>query len=178
MKIEIVKVGQLECNCYLLEINNKVLVIDPGDDIDKIISKINGREVVGVIITHYHFDHIGALDELVSKYNVSVYDRYNLCEGENIISEFMFDVIYTPGHKEDAITLYFKKDKVMLTGDFIFRDSIGRCDLPGGNIEEMVESIRKIVKYDRDIILYPGHGEETNLGYEMVHNYYINLYMR
>ena len=178
MKIDIVKVGKLECNCYLLEINNRVLVIDPSDEVDKIISKINGREVVGVIITHYHFDHIGALDELVSKYNVSVYDRYNLCEGENIISEFMFDVIYTPGHKEDAITLYFKKDKVMLTGDFIFRDSIGRCDLPGGNIEEMVESIRKIVKYDRDIILYPGHGDETNLGYEMVHNYYINLYMR
>ena len=178
MKIDIIKVGKLECNCYLLEINNRVLVIDPGDEVDKIISKINGREVVGVIITHYHCDHIGALDELVGKYNVLVYDRYNLCEGENIISEFMFDVIYTPGHKEDAVTLYFKKDKVMLTGDFIFRDSIGRCDLPGGNIEEMVESIRKIVKYDRDIILYPGHGDETNLGYEMVHNYYINLYMR
>ena len=178
MKIDIVKVGKLECNCYLLEINNKVLVIDPGDDIDKIINKIDCREVVGIIVTHYHFDHIGALDELVGTYNALVYDRYNLCEGENIISEFMFDVIYTPGHKEDAVTLYFKKDKVMLTGDFIFRDSIGRCDLPGGNIEEMVESIRKIVKYDRDIILYPGHGDETNLGYEMVHNYYINLYMR
>ena len=173
MKIEIVKVGELECNCYLLEINNRILIIDPGDDVDKIISKINGREVVGIIITHYHFDHIGALDELVNKYNVCVYDRYNLVLGENKIFEFIFDIIYTPGHKEDAITIYFKKDKVMFTGDFIFKDSIGRCDLDGGNINEMISSIRRIIKYDRDIILYPGHGDITNLGYEIDNNYYI-----
>ena len=174
MKIDIIKVGKLECNCYLLEINNKVLVIDPGDDIEKIISKIGDREVVGIIVTHYHFDHIGVLDELVNKYNVSVYDRYNLCEGENIISEFIFDVLYTPGHKEDAITIYFKKDKIMFTGDFIFKDSVGRCDLSGGNIDEMIKSIKRIVNYDRDIILYPGHGDETTLGYEIDNNYYIN----
>jgi len=62
MNIEVVKVGKLECNCYILEINNKVLVIDPGDDYEKIIDKINDREIVGIIITHYHFDHIGAVD--------------------------------------------------------------------------------------------------------------------
>lgn len=174
MKIEMVKVGQLECNCYLLEINGKILVIDPGDESDKIISRINDRDVVGIIITHRHFDHIGALDDLVNKYEVLVYDKYNLCEGENIIFEFIFDVIYTPGHKEDAITLYFKKDKIMFTGDFIFRDSVGRCDLPGGNVDEMVKSIKRIVKYDKDILIYPGHGDKTNLGYEIDNNYYIN----
>lgn len=173
MNIEIIKVGKLECNCYLLEINNKVLIIDPGDDVDKIISKINNRKVIGIVITHHHFDHVGSLDELVNRYNVSFYDRYNLSEGENVISEFIFDVIYTPGHKEDAITIYFKKDKIMFTGDFIFKDSVGRCDLPGGNVDEMIESIKRIVKYDRDILLYPGHGDETNLGYEMDNNYYI-----
>jgi len=172
MNIDIVKVGQLECNCYLIEINNKVLVIDPGDELDKIISKIDSREVVGIIVTHYHFDHIGALDELVNKYKVLVYDRNNLCEGENIISEFIFDVIYTPGHKEDSITIYFKKDKIMFTGDFIFRDSVGRCDLFGGNVDDMIKSIKKIIKYDRDILLYPGHGDETYLGYEIDNNYY------
>ena len=174
MKIDIVKVGDLECNCYLLGINNKVLVIDPGDDADKIINKIGVKEVVGIIITHYHFDHIGALDELINKYKVNVYDRYNLVDGENIILDFKFDVIYTPGHKEDAITIYFKKDKIMFTGDFIFKDSIGRCDLAGGNIDEMVKSIEKIIKYDRDVLLYPGHGDKTNLGYEIDNNYYIN----
>jgi glyoxylase-like metal-dependent hydrolase (beta-lactamase superfamily II) len=98
---------------------------------------------------------------------------HNLCEGENIILEFIFDVIYTPGHKEDAITIYFKKDKIMFTGDFIFKHSVGRCDLLGGNVKEMVKSINKIIKYDRDIILYPGHGEYTLLGYEIDNNYYI-----
>ena len=173
MNIDIVKVGNLECNCYLLDINNKVLIIDPGDEADKIINKINGRKVVGIIVTHYHYDHIGALDELVNKYNTFVYYRYNLCEGENIISEFIFDVLYTPGHKEDAITIYFRKDKLMFTGDFIFKDSVGRCDLLGGNINDMIGSLNKIIKYDRDILLYPGHGDETSLGYEIDNNYYI-----
>lgn len=172
MKIEIIKVGRLECNCYLLDIDDKILVIDPGDEADKIIDMIGNREVLGIIITHYHFDHIGAIDELVNKYNVSVYDRNNMIEGENIIDDFSFDVIYTPGHKEDAITIYFKEDKVMFSGDFIFKDNIGRCDLPGGDIDKMYKSIDKIKKYDRDIIIYSGHGDMTNLGYEIDNNIY------
>lgn len=172
MKIEIVKVGDLECNCYILDIDNKVLVIDPGDEFDKIIDVIGNREVVGIIITHYHFDHIGALDDLINKYNVLVYDRENMCEGENIIDKFNFDVIYTPGHKEDAITIYFKEEKCMFCGDFIFRGSIGRCDLPGGNINKMIKSIAMIKKYDKDTLIYSGHGEKTTLGYEINNNMY------
>ena len=163
MKIDTIKVGQLECNCYLLEINGKILVIDPGEEVDNIISRINDRDVVGIIITHRHFDHIGGLDELVNKYKVLVYDSSNLIEGENIISEFIFDVIYTPGHKEDAITIYFKKDKIMFTGDFIFKGAIGRTDLKGGNDIDMINSLNKIDKYDKDIIIYPGHGDKTTL---------------
>lgn len=172
MKIDIVKVGELECNCYLLEINNKVLVIDPGDDSDKIIDKIANRDVVGIIITHCHFDHIGAIDDLVNKYNVSVYDKNNMNEGINKINDFIFDIIYTPGHKEDCICIYFKEDKVMFVGDFIFRGSIGRCDLPGGNIRDMITSIDKIKKYDKDIVIYPGHGDKTTLEYEINNNMY------
>ena len=172
MNINVIKVGKLECNCYLLEKDNKVLVIDPGDEVDKIINMISDREVVGIIITHYHFDHIGALDKLVNKYKVCVYDKNNMNEGDNKIDNFSFLVIYTPGHKEDAITIYFKEDKVMFSGDFIFRDSIGRCDLPGGNFYDMSNSIEKIKKYDRDIIVYPGHGDKTNLGYEIDNNVY------
>ena len=172
MKIEIIKVGNLECNCYLLDIDGKILVIDPGDDADEIIKVIGNRKVVGIIITHYHFDHIGALDEIVNKYGVNVYDRNNMNEGNNKIDNFIFEVIYTPGHKEDCITIYFKEDKVMFCGDFIFRDSIGRCDLAGGNIKEMINSIEKIKKYNRDIIIYPGHGDKTSLGYEINNNIY------
>ena len=172
MKIDIVKVGDLECNCYILDMDDRVLVIDPGDDADKIIDTIGSRDVVGIIITHYHFDHVGAMEELVSKYSVSVYDKNNMCEGENVIDKFKFEVIYTPGHKEDAITIYFKEDKCMFCGDFIFRDSIGRCDLSGGSINMMIESISKIKEYDKDIVVYPGHGDRTTLGYEINNNMY------
>lgn len=172
MKIDIVKVGELECNCYLLDIDNKLLVIDPGNNSDRIINKIGNRDVVGIIITHYHFDHIGAIDDLVNRYNVSVYDKNNMNEGINKIDSFIFDVIYTPGHKEDCICIYFKEDKIMFVGDFIFRDSIGRCDLAGGSVKDMIESINKIKKYDKDIVIYPGHGDKTTLEYEINNNMY------
>ena len=110
MKIEKVVVGNLRCNCYVLSINNQVLVIDPGDDGDKIIKLIGNRKFLGIIITHYHFDHIGAVNDLNSKYNVIVYDKNNLSEGINEIGKFKFEVIYTPGHKDDLITIYFKED--------------------------------------------------------------------
>ena len=129
MKIEHIAVGYLKCNCYILEIANNVIVIDPGDEVEKIISLIGQRNVVGIIITHHHKDHDGGVDALASKYHTPVYDRYNLTEGKNTIANFVFDVIYTPGHKEDLLTLYFKKDKCMFCGEFIFKDSIGRCDL-------------------------------------------------
>lgn len=172
MKIDVIKVGMLKCNCYIIDINNKVLVIDPGDDGLKIIDRIGNREVLGIIITHHHFDHVGAIDDLVDKYGCLVYDRNNMDEGINVIDNFKFEVIYTPGHNDDLITIYFRNDKCMFCGDFIFRDNVGRCDLDGGNIKEMVNSINKIKKYNRDTIIYPGHGEYTSLGYEMDNNIY------
>lgn len=172
MKIDIVKVGRLRCNCYILDKNGEVLVIDPGDEFEKIVRVIENRKVLGVIITHHHFDHDGSVDEMVNKYGCQVYDKSNLLEGECKIGTFSFQVIYTPGHKEDLITLYFDKEKKMFCGDFIFRDGIGRCDLDGGNMEEMIKSISKIKKYDRGVVIYPGHGDKTTLGYEIDNNIY------
>ena len=65
MKIETLQVGDLDTNCYILDINNKVVIIDPGDDFDRIKKQIGNREVVGVLITHFHFDHIGDLEEVM-----------------------------------------------------------------------------------------------------------------
>lgn len=160
MKISKVVVGPLETNCYILSLGNKCIVIDPGAEIDKITKEIDNKEVVGVIITHYHFDHIGALNYFDKSL---VFDKNNLEEKEYNIDNFKFEVIYTQGHKEDSITIYFKKEKIMFTGDFIFKGTIGRMDLEGGNILDMKNSLEKIKKYDQNIKIYPGHGESTYL---------------
>lgn len=164
MQINSIKVGPLRTNCYILTIDNKCLVIDPGDEYDKIKEEIGNKEVIGVIITHHHFDHIGALNCFNKKL---ILDRNNLDEKEYNIDKFNFEVIYTPGHKEDLITIYFRKEKVMFTGDFIFKGTIGRTDLPGSNHNDMINSLNKISKYNKDIIVYPGHGHSTILGEEV-----------
>ena len=144
MNIEIVKVGPLKTNCYILSINNDVLVIDPGDEYNKIKKVIGNRTVNGVIVTHNHFDHIGALN-----YFDNIYDYNNLKEGINKIGNFAFEVIYTPGHTNDSICLYFKDNNKMFVGDFIFKYSIGRIDL-GCNINDMIKSLHKISNYDKN----------------------------
>ncbi|MBR6689918.1 MAG: MBL fold metallo-hydrolase [Bacilli bacterium] len=106
MEINKVVVGPLETNCYILTINNDCLVIDPGDDYNKIKQVIGDKKVIGVIITHYHFDHVGALNYFDKSL---ILDKNNLEEKEYNIKGFNFEVIYTPGHKEDAVTIYFKK---------------------------------------------------------------------
>lgn len=164
MKIKRLIVGPLETNCYVLIKDNNYLIIDPGAEPNYISSHINGN-LVGIIITHYHFDHVGALHTLVNKYKAQVYDINNLKEGYNIINNFNFEMIKTPGHKSDLISLLFN-DK-LFCGDFIFENSIGRLDLPTGNFEEMQQSIRKIIKLDENTIIYPGHGNITSLKKEL-----------
>ena len=166
MNIDIIEVGELYTNCYILTINDDVLVIDPGDEYFKIKDKIKDKNLLGILITHRHFDHIGALDQLVNEYNVDVYDINNLKEEEYKIGNFNFRVVYTKGHTDDSITFNFYKDKVMFCGDFIFKDTIGRCDFANSSISDMKNSIEKIKTYDDDIIIYPGHGPKTTLGYE------------
>ena len=159
MNIKKVVVGSLEENCYILEKDNKCIIIDPGDEANKIISNIK-YPVVGILITHYHFDHIGALNELKEKYNIieNIYD----------IDGFSFEVINTPGHTSDSKTYYFKEDKIMFVGDFIFKNGIGRMDLPTGNKNEMITSLEKIFKYPLETIIYPGHGDISNLKDELI----------
>ena len=165
MKVNCVKVGILNTNCYVLDIDNDVLVIDPGAEYKKIVPFLENKKILGVIITHHHFDHVGALKEFK---DIPVYDAYNMQEGINNIGVFKFEVIYTPGHKEDAISIYFKEEKMMFVGDFIFKGGLGRTDLAGSNIMAMNDSLEKIKKYSMDTIIYPGHGDSTILGDEII----------
>ena len=174
MNIRIVQNGDLFENCYLLEKDNKVLIIDPGSEFDKIDSFIDGSEVLGILITHRHPDHIGALDECVSTYKCQVYEKFNLEEQAYNVGPFSFNVIFNPGHTPDSVTYYFYKEHMMFVGDFIFEGNIGRCDLPGGDMNEMMKSIQKIKSFPDDTTIYSGHGEFTKLGHEKRWNYYFN----
>lgn len=170
MKIEKVIVGNLEENCYIVSKENKCLVIDPGDEFIKIKEKIGDKEVLGVLITHHHFDHVGALKEVLEEYKTTLYDYNNLKEENYQIGPFSFDVIFNPGHSIDSVSYYFKDENVMFVGDFIFLESIGRCDLDGGSFKQMKESIENLKLIKEDITLCPGHGLKTTLEYEKKYN--------
>ena len=172
VKINFIKVGYLQANCYLLEKNNNYLLIDPGEDLEKIEKFIANKNIIGILATHSHFDHTASINDLVKKYKYKVYDSRNLKEGINKIGDFTFKLINTPGHTMDSITFYFKETKDMFTGDFLFKGTIGRCDLAGGNHKLMEQSIEKIKKYDNNIIIHPGHGPSTTLGNEKLNNPY------
>ena len=169
MKIDCVRVGSLEENCYIISKDGKCLVVDPGDEFDKIVNLIGNLDVLAILITHYHFDHVGALEKMISKYNAIVYDFNNTEEKKYSVGPFEFEVIRNPGHTNDSISFYFKENNFMMVGDFVFKESIGRCDL-GGNEKDMKESISKLKEFVKKIDLYPGHGNPTNLEYEKMYN--------
>lgn len=172
MNISKIKVGELQTNCYLLEKDDNCLLIDPGDEYEIIKEFIKNKNIIGVLVTHKHYDHIGCINNLVLDYDIKVYDNSNLDEGIKRLGTFSFEVIKTYGHTMDCITFYFKEDKVMFTGDFLFYDTIGRCDFLESDYNEMLKSIDKIKEYPDDVIVYPGHGRETNLGREKQYNIY------
>ena len=163
MNIKNIKVGYLETNCYILEKDNKCLIIDPGDEIDKIKRNIK-YQVVGILITHNHFDHVGALEELKVEYKTKVYDFYNIEKSEMSIEEFYFKIIKNPGHSIDSISFLFNEN--LFCGDFIFQGTIGRTDFPGGNLLEMQNSLRAILNNYDNLNIYPGHGPSTKLNEE------------
>ena len=175
MKVSRIVIGPLQSNCYLIK-NDKdeYLLIDPGEDYDSIRKFIFNKKIVGVIITHSHYDHMASAKSLEDDYNLKLYSFANLKEGMNKIGNFIFEVIYTLGHTMDCISIYFSKDKIMFTGDFLFKGSVGRWDFPESNYGAMLKSIKKIKDYPRDIVIYPGHGNHTTIGDELLSNPFLS----
>ena len=174
MDIKRIVTGTLDENCYVLIKNGTCLVVDPGDDYRDIREMIGENKVLGVLITHSHFDHIGALRNFLVKRSIKIFKRSNLIEKEYEIGDFKFECIFTPGHSKDSVSFYFKEDNAMFVGDFVFKESIGRCDLPGGSQVEMDQSIKKLLKHE-NVNLYPGHNEVTTLEEERKNNPYLNV---
>lgn len=158
LKIEHLVLGRLRTNCYIVKKDNKCIIIDPGDEAEVIKEACKDYEVEEILVTHHHFDHILALEELEKTYQV----KHNTF----LRKTFKYEVIKTPGHASDSLTFYFKEEKIMFTGDFLFYHTIGRCDLETSSIEDMKNSLVKISKYPDDILIYPGHGRPSVLGEE------------
>lgn len=158
MNIERLVVGELQENCYLVTKNGKTLIIDPGDEAAKIINACNNLNVAEILITHHHFDHIGALKEIEKKFNLK----------ENISSGYFdYEIIKTPGHSSDSISIYFKENNILFSGDFMFKGAIGRTDLETGNMHEMINSLNLMKTFPINTQVFPGHGDPTILGIEL-----------
>ncbi|AYF55069.1 MBL fold metallo-hydrolase [Clostridium botulinum C] len=198
MKIKRIPAGMYGANCYIL-IDEETMVgciIDPGGDADRlanIIDELN-IEIKFILLTHGHMDHVGGVEVLREKYNVPVYingkDKELMEKGtqvfgriwgktpedkelkdEEIIKLGSLDIrcIETPGHTPGGMS--FLVNNVVFTGDTLFHGSVGRCDLPGGNQSQLIESIKnKLMVLDDEIVVLPGHEGESNIKFERQYN--------
>ncbi len=166
MEIKTVVCGYLKENCYVVTKDDKTIIIDPGDEASKIIDACHGKSVVGILLTHRHFDHVGALKEIEDAFGI---------ECSSSVKDFPCEIISTPGHTSDSVSYYFEDDHVLFSGDFLFKGTIGRMDLPTGSVEDMKKSLAKISTYPEDTTVYPGHGSITVLKDEIPYfEYYLN----
>ena len=204
---EILPVGPLQCNCSILGDGEtrEALVVDPGDEIEKIqdILDRHNLRVTGIIVTHAHIDHIGGAAQLHQQTGAPVYmneDDLWMCaaledqavmlgmrppEKPSIdvtvrdadvvtLAQTKLHVLHTPGHTQGSISLHLPVENKLLAGDTLFRDSIGRTDLPGGDARRILVSIRdKLLTLDDDVDVIPGHGPLTTIGREREFNYFL-----
>ena len=203
MKIKVLPVGQLSTNCYLLEDEQTALaaVIDPGDEAQRILSQIktDGVQVALILLTHGHFDHVLAVEEIARQFpDAKVYihtgdargagghpialaDRIaglqTYDEGDSLtLGNLTLDVLHTPGHSRGSVVL--RVGGVLFTGDTLFAGTCGRTDLPGGDYAQMLASLKRLSLLEGDYQVLPGHGEGSTLDRERAYNPYMTLASR
>ena len=201
---EILPVGMLQCNCSIFgdEKTREAIVIDPGDNIDRILAILarHSLKVKAIVITHAHIDHIGGAAKLKAAtgapvhMNASDQELYNQMDaqaawlgmnppertsidteardGDTLaLGEAVFHVLHTPGHTQGSISLWIPAENKLIAGDTLFRDSIGRTDLPGGNARQILRSIHdKLLTLPDDAAVIAGHGASTTIGREKERN--------
>lgn len=206
MKITKLTVGELAENCFILEFGDKeAAVIDPGAEGEVIASRLDemGLKLTLILLTHGHFDHIGAAQYLKERYKASVcISREDECmlsdreksgavlapfipfvptsadmlleDGQEIsLGSDKLKVMATPGHTDGSVC--YVGDGVMFVGDTVFRGSVGRTDLYSGSMKKQDESLRKLKSLKEEYVLCCGHGEDSSLKYESEHNPYFNF---
>lgn len=192
---EVLVVGSWRANCYLLDSQGKLMVIDPGDEAERIIDAIGDRAVSAIVLTHCHSDHIGGVNKLVAATGAPVYvgadDEIGLRdphlsgfddEGSDYVvegpvqllhdgdklnwGEDSFEVINTPGHTPGSICLYNEQADQMFTGDTLFHGGYGRTDYVRGDATAMHQTMRQLGKYPANTLFFPGHGQSSSIGVE------------
>lgn len=196
MILKRIPAGVYAANCYILmdETTKESAVIDPGGDEDDIINEIQrlGAKVNIILLTHGHADHTGAVDKLKEKYKVPValnnkdkemmlnYEfiygsidseiEKNIKDGDKFtVGNLEINCVETPGHTPGGVS--FIVGNSVFTGDTLFQGSIGRTDFKGGDFDAIIKSIKtKLLTLPENTVVYPGHGPQTTIKYEMVNN--------
>ena len=197
-------VGPVQENCYLFrrDGSDRALIVDPGDEADRLLHAIDelGVQVEGILLTHTHFDHVGAVAPVAEATGAEVwvpelekfvladimsyvpwpgfgpYESYDaehtLKGGEKLeLADFEIDVLFTPGHSPGHVTFSIPDEQAIFSGDVLFQGSVGRVDLPGGDGPTLLESIRSLVdSLPEDTTVHPGHMGLTTLGAERASN--------
>jgi hydroxyacylglutathione hydrolase len=197
-------VGPVAENTYLVrrDGSDRALIVDPGDEADKLLGAIDalGVTLEGILLTHTHFDHVGAVAPVAKATGAEVwvpekeafvladinsfvawpgfgpfesYDaEHTLAGGERLeLAGFEIDVLFTPGHSPGHVTFSIPDEEAVLSGDVLFQGSVGRTDLPGGDWGTLLESLRTLVDaLPAETAVYPGHMGITSLGAERATN--------
>lgn len=203
--IEKIPNGALQENCYIIADGTDALIIDPGSEAERIIATIQTLKVIpqAILLTHTHHDHIGAVDQVRDAFSIPVYvhesEQAWLNDPEmNLSAQFMsvpvtarpaefeftlykeydfgklhFKVVPTPGHSFGSVSFLF--GDFVIAGDALFKGSVGRPDLPTGNLDQLLKGIRtELFSLPPETIVYAGHGDDTTIGYEQKTNPYFN----
>jgi hydroxyacylglutathione hydrolase len=207
MDVRSFTVGQVAENCYIARGDgaDHAVIVDPGDEPERLLEAIDslGVTIDGILVTHCHFDHIGAVAPVAEATGAPVwcpqievpvladimsyvpwpgfgpFDSYDADEtvagGEHLsLAGLEIDVVFTPGHSPGHVTYAIPDEGALFSGDVLFQGSVGRTDLPGGDWGTLLESIRGLVdSYPEETTVYPGHMGITTLGAERATNSFL-----